>query len=282
MSDHEKTVHDLEAKYAAVQATISTNLKQGKPTLDARRELAELHSQLTTARNAAAAHAALERAEAHGRATAAGRTAAAGSVVGIEASISHLAAAASPDMSTAPLHPAHAMAIEQAASELALAESRHADASQLHINARAEVTEVEGRLAEAQSKHDAIIAERREGNQSDSQEAKIYALSTDIVDLRGMLSSVSAAAASLTATDTARAVADARKALDRAHAEARASLLADHVTLLSRTLEAALYECEAAGKLAGKSLHVLWKPSPVLRHALSMGQLPALHRQYGG
>lgn len=281
MSANHETLHELEAQHTAIEDEISSNLKQGLPTLEARRKLTDVKAKLTVVRNTASASVSREQAESLDRANATGRTAAAAAVAGIEASISHLAAVPVPGLSTAHLHPVHASAIEQAASALALAEDRHAEAVRLHANAEREVSEVNSKLTDAQNRHAAIVAERRDGKKSPGQEAELYALSVDIADLQGVLGQVRATAAELNTNGAARAVADARKALDRVHGEARATLLADHVKLLTRTLEAALYETESAGRAVGKSLHVLWQPSPVLRQALHMGALPALPRHHG-
>ncbi|PMQ04243.1 hypothetical protein DyAD56_16265 [Dyella sp. AD56] len=282
MSDHHETLQSLEAEHTALQAEIAESLKHGKPTLETRRKLAEVAERLQAARSAASAQAAQEQAEIHVNAHAAGRTAAADAVAGIEASIGHLAAASAPNLDTAHLHPTHAIAIEQAAANLALAESRHAEAAQLHGNATREVADVERKLAEARTRHEMIVADRRSGKTSEAQEARLYALATDISDLQNMLTQVRATAEGLTPTLGARAVSDARQALDRALVEARATLLADHVALLTGALEKALYETEVAGRAVGKSLHMLWRPSPALRHGLQHGQMPAQQRTYGG
>src|SRR5579859_7658039 len=171
MSDHRETLQSLEAEHTALQAEITDNLKAGKPTIAVRDKLAAVAVCLQAARAAASAQAAHEHAEIHGRANAAGRAAAADAVAGIEASIGHLAAAAAPNLTTAHLHPAHAISIEQASSNLALAESRHTEASQLHDNSTREVADVERKLAEATNKHAAIVAERRDGKKSVEQEA---------------------------------------------------------------------------------------------------------------
>lgn len=275
MSNHHVAVQNLQVEHEAIQAEITESLKSGKPTLELRRKLTEVGGRLQEARNAASASAAREQAEAVERAAAAGRVTAATAVAGIESSIGHLAAPAAHDPSTATMSPANETAIANAAANLALAESRYADAAQLHSNAVAEVTEAERKLADAQARHDLIVSDRREGRTSEAQEAKLYALSVDMADLRGMLEPLRATAATLPTNATLQVVTDARRAFDRATADARASLLADHVQLLTQKLENALYETEAAGRMVGKSLHLLWRPSHTLRAALANGALPA-------
>lgn len=46
MSDHQATIHELEAQYFGIQAEISANLKQGLPTLDARRKLRSANNSM--------------------------------------------------------------------------------------------------------------------------------------------------------------------------------------------------------------------------------------------
>ena len=279
------TVAELEAQHAELETAITNTLKTGQPTLELHRQLKECTARLQEARNAAGAAAAAaaerEQAEIRERAAASGRVTAASAVAGIEASISHLAVPATPDLSSASLHPAHEASIASAAANLALAEQRHADAAQLHNNAMREIADVERRVADAQTKHGVIVADRREGRTSDQQEARLYALSSDITDLSGMLEQLRATASSLSTNATSQAVADARRAFDRATAEARVALLADHVTAVTDVLENALRELEQSGRMVGKSMHLLWRPSPAMRQCLNTGQMPAQLQRVG-
>ena len=282
MSDHQATAHELEAQHAAIQAEISANLKQGLPTLDARRKLAEVQSHLQVARSAASAQAAREQVEIAGRADAKGRTAAAGVIAGVESLLDRFALTAPPDLSRAHLHPAHVDAIESASGLLAMAEEKLAEARRIHGNAEAEVRDLEQRLADIGERRATIPQNRIGGKIIEAETAEYGALSGDADALRRLLQDCRQTAADLSPSDATRAAADARKALDRAHAEARASLLADHVEMVSRTLEGVLYAAESAGRAVGRSLHMMWKPSPVLRHALSNGWLPTAPRRHGG
>ena len=282
MSEHQATLRELEAQHAAIQAEISANLKQGLPTLDARRKLAEAQSHLQVARNAASAHAAREQGEITGRAEAKGRTAAAGAVAGIKASLDQFPLPASPDLSQAHLHPAHVDAIESASGLLAIAEERLAEAQRIHGNAYAEIRDLEQRIADIGARRAAITQNRIGGTIVEAETAEYAALSGDADELRHLLDGCRQTAAGLSTIDATRAVADARKAVDRAHAEARAALLADHVKMVSRTLEGVLYAAESAGRAVGRSLHVMWQPSPVLRQVLSTGVLPSSPRHHGG
>jgi hypothetical protein len=282
MSDHQATAHELEAQHAAIQAEISANLKQGLPTLDARRKLAEVQSDLQVARSAASAQAAREQAEIAGSADAKGRTAAAGTIAGVGSLLDPFALPASPDLSRAHLHPAHVHAIESASGLLAVAEEKLAEAQRVHGNAEAEVRDLEQRLADIRERRATITQNRIGGKIIEAETAEFGALSGDADALRRLLEDCRQTAAGLSPSDATRAVADARKTLDRARAEARATLLVDHVELVSRTLESVLYGAEAAGRAVGRSLHLMWRPSPVLRHALSHGWLPTAPRHHGG
>jgi len=281
MSAHHATTHELEAQYAAIQAEISSNLKQGLPTLGARRKLDDVSKQLQTARSGADAQAAREQAEVAARAEAKGRTTAAGAVAGIEALLDPFALPASPDFSKAHLHPAHVGAIESASSLLAMAEERLADAQRIHGNAEAEVRDLEQRLADIGARRATITENRINGKVIEAETAEYHALAGDMEELHNLLSGAKQTASDLSPTFATRAVAEARKAFDRAHVEARATLMADHVKLVSATLECVLYGAEAAGRAAGRSLHVMWQPSPVLRQALSTGILPLAPRRQG-
>jgi hypothetical protein len=281
MSDH-VTSQTLEAECLAIQAEISSNLKEGKPTRAARLKLADVQSRLKVVRNKEATLASTLHAGVIERANTAGRNAATGAIADIGASISHLAAAGAPEAAMASVHPAHALAIEQAASALALVEGRHAEVAELHANAEREVADVEAQLADALTQHAEIVAARRAGDKTEAQEARLYALSTDIAGHKSILEQLRAAAVEVSPHASAREVSTARANLERKQQEARVALLSDHLTLLSRTMESALREAEAAGRAIGKSLHAMWQPSPALRQALSTGTLPALPRVHGG